>query len=566
MPNSVSSKNGIAGLSMLKLLMIFGLLPTLIVSCVLVIVSGTIISGSLSEQYDEQVDVIDAQFNTYVQQLYENVGESFFTKPDKDYTYVDSFKNENVELTVFIGDTRTMTSIKDSSGKRIEGTKASDEVIKTVLQAGKTYESKNATVNGEKYYVHYAPIKLTSGEVVGMTFAGKKASLIEDDIKAAIFKLFIAAFILAVIFVVVIYCMSKVIRRALELIADSLQKIASGDLESSIEIPSKIKENKKMVDALTNVQGMLSDSIGKVKSVTDDLSKGIDRVEASSSESASSAGQIENAVEELSSMAQHMAENVSNVNGNVSDMDVTVNDISEKITMLANNSDNMDRASSAAADCMQKVLSSNKISADAVESINKQILLTNESINKINDAITLIIGVASRTKLLSLNASIEAARAGEAGKGFAVVAQNISQLSEQSNDSAATIREIAAEMLENSSETVKLAEGIMETMSNEHQSINDAQNRFSELNDAIRDSIEKIKEIDTKTETLKSIGVEIVGSVEELSALSEENAARNQEVNGNISNIVVSIEDIANNMSKMKKLKETLTDATSVFK
>ena len=121
-------------------------------------------------------------------------------------------------------------------------------------------------------------------------------------------------------------------------------------------------------------------------------------------------------------------------------------------------------------------------------------------------------------------------------------------------------------MLENSSETVKLAEGIMETMSNEHQSINDAQNRFSELNDAIRDSIEKIKEIDTKTETLKSIGVEIVGSVEELSALSEENAARNQEVNGNISNIVVSIEDIANNMSKMKKLKETLTDATSVFK
>ena len=566
MPDSVSSKNGIAGLSMLKLLMLFGLLPTLIVSCVLVIVSGTIISGSLSEQYDEQVDVIDAQFNTYVQQLYENVGESFFTKPNKDYTYVDSFKNENVELTVFIGDTRTMTSLKDSSGKRIEGTKASDEVIKTVIQSGKTYESKNATVNGEKYYVHYAPIKLNSGEIVGMTFAGKKASLIEDDIKAAIFKMVIAAVILAVIFVVVIYFMSKVIRKALELIANSLQKIATGDLKSSIEIPSKIKENKRMVDALTNVQSMLSDSIGKVKSVTDDLSRGIDSVEASSSESASAASQIENAVDELSSMAQHMAENVSNVNGNVSNMDVTVNDISEKITMLADNSDNMDKASLAAADCMQKVLSSNKISADAVESINRQILLTNESINKINDAITLIIGVASRTKLLSLNASIEAARAGEAGRGFAVVAQNISQLSEQSNDSAATIREIAAEMLENSSETVKLAEGIMETMSNEHQSINDAQNRFSELNNAIRDSVEKIKEIDAKTETLKSIGVEIVGSVEELSALSEENAARNQEVNGNISNIVVSIEDIANNMSKMKKLKETLTDATSVFK
>ena len=70
-----------------------------------------------------------------------------------------------------------------------------------------------------------------------------------------------------------------------------------------------------------------------------------------------------------------------------------------------------------------------------------------EQLSKLIEDFAIVIGkIASKTNMLSLNASIEAARAGEQGRGFAVVAKEVGNLAAQStkssSDIATTVKEV----------------------------------------------------------------------------------------------------------------------------
>ncbi len=86
--------------------------------------------------------------------------------------------------------------------------------------------------------------------------------------------------------------------------------------------------------------------------------------------------------------------------------------------------------------------------------------IVNEKVNESLEIISLIQGIASKTNLLSLNASIEAARAGEAGKGFAVVADEVGKLALSCNETSEHISRSLNEMQESIKQIISRIEGM----------------------------------------------------------------------------------------------------------
>lgn len=83
-------------------------------------------------------------------------------------------------------------------------------------------------------------------------------------------------------------------------------------------------------------------------------------------------------------------------------------------------------------------------------------------VNNFKNSSQEIVGIASQTNMLSLNASIEAARAGEAGRGFAVVATEVKKLSSMSSKVAESTVKDQNEMLKMIVDIYKVADTINE--------------------------------------------------------------------------------------------------------
>ena len=208
----------------------------------------------------------------------------------------------------------------------------------------------------------------------------------------------------------------------------------------------------------------------------------------------------------------------------------------------------------------------NAYAKESIDAIYEQTNNTNDSVHKIREATSLITSIAEETNLLSLNASIEAARAGVQGRGFAVVASQIQKLAEQTNESARHIEEIISSLLADSERAVQTMDVVKENMEKQTENVIRTDEKFEEVLKGIAESLRAINRITVKTEEMDKARVSVVDTVQNLSAIAEENAASTQESSASITEISVSISNIAEKAGELKDIANQMEERMQVFK
>jgi methyl-accepting chemotaxis protein len=194
---------------------------------------------------------------------------------------------------------------------------------------------------------------------------------------------------------------------------------------------------------------------------------------------------------------------------------------------------------------MQKLSDKTTIANEKLSEVESAINTIAEQSGKISDTVSIIIDIADKINLLSLNASIEAARAGDHGKGFAVVADEIGKLAFLTTES---IKEIEKVLSINNSITKKGVDVIKDSSLVIKEMLNEMAGSTEHIK-ILQDSImveEKyinsiIKQMEQNISLAKAIGA---GTDEQKSALENTSDAL-ENLNAIVSEMVSEINDLA---------------------
>ena len=546
----------------LQVILMIGCIPMLATMVALTVYA----SGKMKDELVDSTYLRLKACATSVEQYFTwDIREDILEKDDISYQFIDSLQDEHIEQTLFMEDERFITSIVDKDGNRAEGTKADPQIWETV-RAGNDYETDGVEIKGEEYYVYYMPVCSDDGEILGMAFAGERESIVQDAISDMLRSLVLRSVCLNVLFIAVMVYLSFKIRKPLLTTAEYIDKIANGNLSGNLEVKSVIREVTTLIRASVSMRDKLNSIVTEVDGHAAQLDSSMELLNTLASASSKGTNQIRQAVDELAATAASLAENVQTVNSRMLEMGDNVNAIHSETVTLNENSNKMDRANRNASESMNLVLESSHTSSDIITEMIVQVKATNEAIASISKAVELISDITAQTNLLSLNASIEAARAGQAGKGFAVVATEIKQLAEQSSQSADTIKKIADDILEKSNKSVELTERMRALAEKEQADIGGAKNGFDALSQIIEANVTTAGIIAEKTKNLEELKQTIINSITELSAISEENAASNEEVTANVSDIAEAVNKISDDTGTIKKASTDLEELMQYFK
>ena len=468
--------------------------------------------------------------------------------------------------TIFYGDIRVATNVKDNNGQRTIGTKADSKVTDVVLKTGRTYIGE-ADIVGQNYLTMYKPIKDQNGKVIGMWFVGQKIEVINNIVLSLLSSIAVVLVIAGVIAVLLSLMFTRTIVRPILTINGQLKEIAEGEGDLTKEL--LVKSQDEIGDLANSFNKMLNNlrtMIRQIGMTSEQIAASSEELTASAEQTTQATNQIATSIQEVSTGAEMQGQGVTESSRAMQEMTTHIQQVAETTASVSETAIETSKEANLGSESIQKIIqqmNNISVSVDDSASVVKRLGEHSKEIGKITEVIT---GIADQTNLLALNAAIEAARAGEHGKGFAVVADEVRKLAEQSKESSDQIAGIIKRIQEDTIHAVdEMNKGTQEVAVGK-----DVVYKTGEGLQNILISIEQvasqIQEVSAVSEEMAASAEEVNASIEEMANIAQASASNTQDVASASEEQLASMEEIASSSASLSKMAENLQMLVKKFK
>lgn len=411
---------------------------------------------------------------------------------------------------------------------------------------------RHYSYGGSDREMFYAPTK--QGFYLGITFPS-------SEVKALVNSLTMVLLVIAAVALIgtgaVIALVNRGLTRSIRSMQSATERLGEGDLTVRYDDTGK--------DELAYISGKLNATVASLRASMTDIRIAADTTAHQSETLAALSEETLASMEEVSASTERILRSLED---NVATLQVTDSSIEEIASGAQASAESATQGAEGASSVSERAEGSSEELSRALEDIRKAEEVSVQSIERLQrlersvDAIAgfvnTITSIADQTNLLALNAAIEAARAGEAGRGFAVVADEVRKLAEESARAASQVDVLITELQEHSKSSIDATERTGALLGETTARTTDAQGKLKDALNALNRLTESIQNVAAVSEEQAASSAEMSHSVHTVVETTERIVESSRSVETATHETTRAAESIAGEAQRMAETSENL--------